>query len=273
MNLTRVIVFCVALSAAGAAVLVARGMLGGGTPSAEASLQPPPPAIEMVDILVAAKDIGSGQILEPSAVRWQTWPKEAASDAFVVKEAQPDLEKAVAGIVVRTPLVAGQPVTEAIIVRAGKAGFLAATLSPGMRAVAIPVTADSSAGGFILPNDRVDVILTRKGTGGASEKVFSSTLVRSVRVLAIDQAAEQPKDKQSSVGKTATIELTPGQSEAIETARMRGNLSLALRPLGDTDETEKTQIAAAEGSSSASVNIIRYGVASQGSAEEEGATE
>lgn len=274
MNLTRIVFFCVALSAAGAAVLVVRGMLGGGTPPAEASLPPPQPAVEMVDILVASHDIGGGHILEPSAVHWQTWPKSAALESFIVKDTQPDLEKAVAGIVVRTPLVEGQPITEAFIVRAGQAGFLAAALSPGMRAVAIPITAESSAGGFILPSDHVDIILTRKGTGTASERIYSSTLIRDVRVLAIDQSAQQPKDVQASVGKTVTVELTPGQSEAIESARSRGNLSLALRPLGDTEDDHTSRVASAGGGNAGpSINVIRYGVASAGSAEEEGAAQ
>jgi pilus assembly protein CpaB len=272
MNPIRVIVFCVALSAAGAAVLLVRGMVGGGTPSAEASLPPPQPAIETTEILVAARDISSGHILEPDAVRWQEWPKTAASGSFIVKETQPDLEKAVAGIVVRGALVEGQPVTEAYIVRAGKAGFLAATISPGMRAIAIPVAAESSAGGFILPNDHVDVLLTRK-LGGNANRAVTSTLLRDVRVLAIDQVSEQPKETQATVGKTATIELTPGQAEAVEAAHAKGNLSLALRPLGDTEDDDTAQIAVAGGYTGTNVNVIRYGVASEGDAEEEGAAQ
>ena len=232
MNLTRIVIFCVALSAAAAAVFVVRGMLGGGTPAVQASV--PPPAAT-VDILVASKEIQPGRALDVQSVRWDAWPKGSVSDGFILKSTQPDMEKAVDGVVVRAPLVAGQPITDAFIVRAGAAGFLAATISPGMRGVSIPVSAETSAGGFILPNDRVDVILTRQIAENGPRKIFTTvTILRDVRVLAIDQTAQQPKDAQAAVGKTATIELTPKQSELVASARAVGTVALTLRPLGDS---------------------------------------
>jgi pilus assembly protein CpaB len=136
---------------------------------------------------------------------------------------------------VRAPLVAGQPIGDTSVVRAGTAGFLAATVKPGLRAIGVSVTAQTSAGGFILPNDRVDVVLTRDISNGSSKKEFvSQTILRDVRVLAIDQTAKQEKDKDSVVGKTATLELTPAQSEVLAQAEQQGIVSLALRALGDS---------------------------------------
>src|SRR5882672_5366989 len=195
MNVTRIAILGVAAIAAGAAALLVRGMLGGGTPTSQAAA--PPPAITS-DVLVASKDIAPGHALTVDLVRWEAWPKSAVSSTLITKDAQPDMAKAVEGAVVRAPLVSGQPITDASIVRAGSAGFLAATIKPGMRAIGVPVTAETSAGGFILPNDRVDVVLTRDVTGNSTLKLFvSGTILRDVRVLAIDQTSHQEKDQQS----------------------------------------------------------------------------
>jgi pilus assembly protein CpaB len=261
MNITRVIVLCVAAIAAGAAALLVRGMLGGGTPDVQASL--PPPAVT-AEVLVASKEIAPGRVLDVDSVRWDAWPKGSVSDAFITKEAQPDMSKAVAGIVVRAPLVSGQPITDASIVRAGSAGFLAATLAPGMRAVSMAVSAETGAGGFVLPNDRVDVILTRDVTGGSGQiKIYrSQTILHDVRVLAVDQTAQQPKDQQAEVVKTATLELTPAQSELIEVSRAAGTLSLALRALGDSsdDTLQREAEAYRDRLKGDEVKVIRYGV-------------
>jgi pilus assembly protein CpaB len=268
MNFTRIVVLCVALIAAGAAVLVVRGMLGGGPAAVQASVPPPQATAE---VLVAAKDIGAGRPLAVDAVRWEAWPKSSVSDAFVVRNADSDIEKVVLGVVVRTPLVAGQPVTQASIVHSDTAGFMAAMLSPGMRAVSIPISAETSAGGFILPNDRVDVIMTRDlSEGGGKKAIQADTILRDVRVLAIDQSAEQPKDAQATVGKTATVEITPGQSELIEESRMMGTLSLALRPLGEDSMLAGADVMRQRGSG---MNVIRYGVARNGSSAEGGSVQ
>src|SRR5437868_4262096 len=211
MNVTRIAILAVAAIAAGAAALLVRGMLGGGTQTVQASL--PPPAIT-TDVLVAAKEVPPGQALDAASVRWEAWPKSSIASSFITKDAQPDIAKAIARVVVRSPLVPGEPVTDANTVHTDSAGFLAATVTPGMRAVAIPVTADSAAGGFILPNDRVDVILTHDVSGGVGTKDFQSeTLLRNVRFLAIDQTSKPQKDSDSQVGKTATLELSEGQAE------------------------------------------------------------
>src|SRR5690606_16094046 len=110
-------------------------------------------------------------------------------------------------------------------------------LPPGKRAVAIRVSAEKTAGGFILPNDRVDVIhtITRPGEAGAPGTSASRTILKNIRVLAVDQIANDPKG-QAVVGKTATLELSPTQAEAVATGQIAGVLSLALRSVADSDD-------------------------------------
>lgn len=235
MNVTRIAILGVAAVAAGAAALLVRGMLGGPGPEVNASV--PPPSIPVAEVLVAAKELEPGRALSVDSVRWETWPETSVADAFITKTEQSDTAKAVEGYVVRAPIVTGQPITEAFVVRAGQAGFLAALIKPGMRAVSMLVTPETGAGGFILPNDRVDVILTRDlPDEGTSKNIRSDTILRDVRVLAIDQTSQTQVTKDTqlwALGKTATLELTPTQSEMIGQAIKEGTLTLALRALGD----------------------------------------
>lgn len=264
MNITRIAILGVAAVAAGAAALLVRGMLGGGTPPVSASL--PPPAMT-IDVLVAAKDIQPGYALDADSARWEAWPKASVSDSFIKQESQPDIGKAVEGIVVRQPLVSGEPILENKIVRANSAaGFLAATIKPGMRAFSFPVTADTTAGGFILPNDRVDVILTRDVSRGDVKSYATETILKDVRVLAIDQALQAEMEQKTVVGKTATLELSQSQSETLAEATVQakqeqGSLSLSLRALGDSGdalaEEERPRRGQAQGPA---ITVFRYGV-------------
>src|SRR5579862_8651194 len=161
MNTKRLIVLGFALVAASGVALLVRGMAGGGTPKAEAKLPPP---VAMSEVLVANSNLQPGQAITPDLVRWQKWPASSVDSSFIVHASVANLDDAVKGTVVRTPLVAGQPITNTEIVHANAAGFMAAMLNPGMRAVSITISTDSGAGGFILPNDRVDIILTQKSS-------------------------------------------------------------------------------------------------------------
>ena len=156
MNVMRFAILAVALIAATAAVLLARGMLGGGTPATQAATSP---QLALTEVLVAAKDISPGQVLEPAAVRWAEWPKNSVPGTFISKEAQPDVAKAVEGMVVRAPLVAGQPIGETSVVRAGTAGFLAATIKPGMRGIGVTVNLQQAAKAYLNSANRIRVTL------------------------------------------------------------------------------------------------------------------
>jgi pilus assembly protein CpaB len=197
-------------------------------------------------------------VLTADQVRWQRWPSASVDTSFITRKSVTSINDAVKGTVVRAPLLAGQPIANTAIVHGQAAGFMAAMLMPDMRAVSINITADSGAGGFILPNDHVDVILARK-LDGNPPRVVAKTIIADVRVLAVDQIFKQDKDTKSVIGKTATLELTPGQAQSVAAAEDLGTISLSLRPLADSD----TPVAAnlpGDDDRGGQVSIIRYGV-------------
>jgi pilus assembly protein CpaB len=229
MNTKRLVVLGFALVAASAAALLARGMVGGGTPKVEAKIAP---QVAMSQVLVANATLQPGQALTAEQVRWEKWPASSVDASFITHDAAPNIEDAVKGTVVRVPLQNGQPITNTEIVHASAAGFMAAMLNPGMRAISITITTDSGAGGFILPNDRIDLILTQK-LPGDTPRVSVRTILENVRVLAVDQTFKQEKDTKTVIAKTATLELTPAQAEQVARAQNLGALSLSLRPLSE----------------------------------------
>jgi pilus assembly protein CpaB len=275
MKPARIIVICVAAVAAIGLALVVRAM---GSPSnsptavATAAAVPERP---MAKVLVAAKDLQPGQRLTEADLAWKDWPVDEVNPAFItdgttplpaagaaeaaapaaarpegavasVTRAANDLATGGAkadyvGSVVREPILAGEPIVSRKIVRAGDSGYMAAYLEPGMRAMAIRVTVETAAGGFILPGDRVDVLLTREtnlSNMGAQEgersKFASSTVMQNIKVLAIDQSTRAGDDEQAVVGATATLEVGPRDAEALALAKSEGELSLVLRSYADT---------------------------------------
>ncbi|MDE2183446.1 MAG: Flp pilus assembly protein CpaB [Alphaproteobacteria bacterium] len=264
MNPRRIVVLLLAAVAAGGVALLVRGLFGGGTPDASARTTPPP--ISEAQVLVAASDLQPGQPLSASQVQWQAWPSNGVSAGLITKSSGVSAAAAVEGTVVRSPIVAGEPITYNKIVKTQSAGFMAATLTPGMRAVAITVSVASVAGGFILPNDRVDIIQTQNAGGAAH--ATSSIVLSDVRVLAIDQASDGKNQKAVSDVKTATLELAPSQAEAVARAQASGTLSLALRGLSDsaaaTDKVASTQDVSDD--DRGTVSIIRYGMTGRGNA-------
>jgi pilus assembly protein CpaB len=258
MNTQRLVVLGLALVAAGGAAFLVRSMLGGGTPAATAT--PAPPPVAMSEVLVASANLQPGQALAPDQVRWEKWPTASVDRNFITHAAAGSIENAVKGTVVRNPIADGQPISNTAIVHADAAGFLAAMINPGMRAVSITISADSGAGGFILPNDRVDIIQTQK-LEGTPPRARSSTILQDVRVLAVDQTFQQEKDTKTVLAKTATLELTPAQAELVARAQTIGQLSLSLRSLGDSEAVAANTRAPMSGTESGdSVAIIRYGV-------------
>jgi pilus assembly protein CpaB len=259
MNPQRIIVLGFALVAAGGAAFLVRGMLGGGTPQVQAKGAP---AIAMSEVLVASTNLSPGQALTAEQVRWEKWPSSIVDPSFITHSSGGSEEDVVKGTVVRAMILPGQPITQTAIVHGDASGFMAATLGDGMRAISIAISTDSGAGGFILPNDRVDVILTRKSDGG-NGRGSAKTIMSNLRVLAVDQTFKQEKDTRTVVGKTATVEVSPEQAEVISGAVLSGSLSLALRPLSDgnvaslDDPAHKKRASAYDGP----VSVIRYGLA------------
>lgn len=259
MDRTRMIVLAVAAVAAGAVALLARSLLGGGTPPTVAAAAPQP---LMSEVLVAAGDLTPGAPLTQASVRWEGWPKASVDPSFITRATAPDLSKVVQGAVVRAPMMAGEPLTTTKVVHADSAGFLSAKLMRGMRAVSIAISVDTGAGGFILPNDRVDILCTQQL--GDAHRYRVSTILNDVRVLAVDQTYDS-KDTKTVVGRTATLELSPDQVQLVERAKAGGTLSLALRALGDSGTTADAKVAASaqhdsSQSSSNEIDVVRYGI-------------
>jgi pilus assembly protein CpaB len=238
MNIARIAVLAIAIGAGGIAAYLASG-------SGEKPAPPPPVAqLQTVDVLVAKGDIGLGQSVKPDDLQWQTWPAASASGTFIKRTERPEATKEIAGFIARAPFIAGEPIREPKLVKADGSGFMAAILPSGMRAVSTEISAETGAGGFILPNDRVDVVLSKRekqqqnpDAPAAADIVSSQVILSNVRVLAIDQAPKEKEGQTAVLGKTATLELSPGEVEVLTKARMSGTLSLALRSIADAKPT------------------------------------
>jgi len=256
MKAARLVVLTVAIAAGGVAA-----MLAGRSEKPPEVKTAPAPQIAAVDVLVAKADIGMGQRIAPGDVQWQEWPANAATGNFIRKSDRPNAIEMLSGSIARTPFVGGEPIREAKLVNAKGSGFMAAILPSGMRAISTQISPETGAGGFILPNDHVDVILTRrdadKAAGGDSHS--SETILTNVRVLAIDQNVQEKDGQKVVVGKTATLELTPSQTETLALSQQLGTLSLALRSITDA-EHDAPQSEVSLGGRRTGVNIVRFGV-------------
>jgi pilus assembly protein CpaB len=235
MNITRLTILAAALASGGGAAWVALGSAApvttAGVPAVHQEAEP------SHEVLVAAIDLAQGAPLTEEAMRWQPWPAEASPQAFISRTARPDAMQTLKDSVVRSGFVAGEPIREDKLAQPGS-GLLSVLLPSGKRAVAVRVTAESTAGGFILPDDRVDVIHTvvRPDPSGGPAQVASRPILTNVRVLAVDQTATENGDGSPVVGKTATLEVDPQHVGAIAAAEASGTVSLALRPATDNDE-------------------------------------
>ncbi|MEJ1967532.1 MAG: Flp pilus assembly protein CpaB [Rhizomicrobium sp.] len=258
----RMLILGLAVIAAGAAAFLARGLLGGGTPPVAAMIAPRP-AIETSDVLVSSQALQPGTSLNATMVHWQKWPRAAVDSSFITREETPSLDAALAGTVLRAPMVQGEPLSNTKFVHSDAAGFMAATLSPGMRAVSIPITTESGAGGFILPNDRVDLLMTQQISDNP-KKFLARVVLPNVRVLAMDQTFKQDKDQKVVLAKTATLEVTPQQAETVARAQAAGPLTLSLRALGDNKTVAASQNNADDSPNGSGVTVIRFGVTPAG---------
>jgi len=239
MNTARVVVLAIAVSAGGIAAFLASG-----SDRKPAKVAAPVPQMQTTDVLVAKNDIPLGQTVTAADMKWQSWPAATASASFIRKNERADAIKDMTGSIVRSPFIAGEPIRENKLVKANGSGFMAAILPSGMRAVSTTISPETGAGGFILPNDRVDVLLSRReksNDGHGGETVSSDVVLSDVRVLAIDQTIEEKNGQKVVVGKTATLELKPKQAETLARSRQSGTLSLALRSLVDANKPGKVE--------------------------------
>ncbi len=254
MKAARLVVLGVAIAAGGLAALLA----GGSDEQAPA----PAPVVQLdtVDVLIAQKDIGMGHAVSPDDVKWQMWPTAAAGPNMIRKTDKPNAIEEISGSIARGTFSTGEPIQEAKLIKANGSGYMAAVLPSGMRGISIEILPETAAGGFILPGDHVDVILSRRDKEAEKatrvETFVSETILRNVRVLAIDQTVEEKNGQKVVVGKTATIKLTPPQTELLSRGRQQGTLSLALRSI--VDSAGKPESGSEE--SQSTINIIRFGV-------------
>ena len=269
MNTARMAILGVASLAGICCVGVLMHGLAGAKPPPPVVVVPVAPPAPTVRVLVAKRDLAVGQTIAATDMGWQSWPADGLNPAYVtdgaaaktVSATQGQFGKAAGalstaasdavnnpaegkgalflGAIVRQQITANEPLIAAKVVRAGASGVMAVTLDSGLRAVALPLTAENAAGGFILPGDHVDVLLTRQVDSSAAATAattthgfVTSTVMRNVRVLAIDQNMAAQKTA-SAVGATATVEATPKQAEYLVLAKASGTLTLALRSYAD----------------------------------------
>jgi pilus assembly protein CpaB len=258
MNKARIVVLAVAVGAGGIAAYLASG-------SDKTAPTEPVAQLRTVDVLIAKSDIGLGQTVAAEDMVWQTWPAASASSTFIRRNDRPDATTQIAGSIARSPFIAGEPIREPKLVKANGSGFMAAILPTGMRAISTEISPETGAGGFILPNDHVDVILSKREKNaalpGAPDVVISEIILPNVRVLAIDQAPKGKDGQNAVVGKTVTLELRPEQAETLARSRQIGTLSLALRSITDINMVEATTDDQAN-KRGESINVVRYGVQS-----------
>jgi len=259
------VILAVALLAGMACVALLARSMASSQPRSAVAAPPPHPTVQ---VLVAKHDLAVGDRIDAPDVGWQAWPADATNPAYIVDGAPAvapsqnltgaatriaDAAKtavagpsqaltAVIGALVRTPILSGEPVLTSKLVHAGQAGVMAVTLDPGMRAMAVPLTAESAVGGFILPGDHVDIVVSRQldasaggagGAGGATKRVVANVVLNNVRVLAIDQNNAGPQKTVAEVGATATVEVSPEQAEQLVVAKGVGQLTLVLRSYAD----------------------------------------
>lgn len=272
---SRVIMLTVALASGLGAAKLAGSMATQPTPVMAMPVAPQVIArVDTDDVLVAAGPLPLGKVLAPEDLTWEPWPKKLIGDTLIRKSAQAKAREEMAGSLVRSGFVQGEPMRSDKLVRATGSGILAAMLPSGFRAVAINIDTQgaNSAGGFILPNDRVDVIRTLTKTDPARQNLgeprfASETLLTNIRVLAIGQNIQEKNGERVVTGSNATLEVNPDQAELLVLAQRSGQISLALRSMSDAnvkpDIASRIDVTPAPAPTAITVSVTRKGARSE----------
>ena len=283
MGAARIVILVAAAVAAIGLALVVRQMAANGRKPTPIQVVQPIQQMPITRVLTASRDLPVGTHIARGDVTWQAFPAAAVNPSWIVDRGVatpvvmphigPAAAKAdippppglsqVTGAVVRQSFLAGEPIVPGKIVRGGQGGYLSVTLEPGMRAVAIPVNAQTGVGGLILPGDRVDVLMTRKE--GAGPEVAGSPptvlpVLRNVQVMAVDQQVQAPKNAKSLVGGSVTLAVPAADVEVLLGAEGHGELNLALRSYADLGGETQRGTAATRNDV---VTFIRAGQVSQ----------
>ncbi len=258
MKRARVMVLGIALTAALGAAWIAKKIVSGPR-----EVETVEKTVGATDVLVAAVAINLGDSVRAEDLKWQQWPVEGVTPGLITRGAQPDAPSQLSGSVARAPFIAGEPIKDQKLIKISEGGVMAAILPSGMRAISTPIREETSAGGFILPNDRVDVILSHKIRVGTKDEPVSEAVLRNIRVLAIGQEIENKDGEKVATGKTATLELTPRQAEVLALAQSMGEISLSLRSLADATPGQAEPTAKIGDANASSVKFLKYGVPSR----------
>lgn len=241
MAASRLVILGVAVAAAGGAGYVAKTKMVPPPPEVIIE-QAPAAAVDVTDVLILTKDIPMGGSLR-DGIGWQAWPSNGVNENFITRDNEPEALDTFKDSMARVAMYAGEPMRKSKLIGEGRS-FMSSVLPSGHRAVATQISVETAAGGFILPNDHVDVIMTRRSDSAAAPNGFSTeTILKNIRVLAIDQTIQQDEEgRRVKVGQTATLELTPEQAEIITVAQqLADRLTLALRPVADAQEVVTDQ--------------------------------
>jgi pilus assembly protein CpaB len=264
MKTNRIVVLGVAVVSG----LIAMALImssGSETPVEQRTAAPEAPAapqIELEGVLVAQREIPLGTIVSENDVTWVEWPRQFAGPGSIRRSEDPGAIETLKGAVARVAFFHGEPIRREKLVKGGNMGFLSALIPSGSRALAINIDSSggTSAGGFILPNDRVDLIKTVGGSDGTE----SDTILTNIRVLAIGQNVEEKNGERIVTGSNATLEVTPSQAETITAAQRGGQITLALRSMLDMQTTKKANVDASD-SGEKNLTVVRFGASSTAS--------
>jgi pilus assembly protein CpaB len=240
MGPRRLSILALAVLVAGGTALFAKNWINDQRPAPVTVVAAPPPVEKGTEILVARLNLPAGRFIKENEIEWREWPSDDVPDSYFVKGERTMQE--VADAVVRRGIAAGEPIIDGGVVKPGDRGFLAAVLSPGMRAVSVPINATSGNSGLIFPGDRVDLILTQTLDleGNDSTRRVSETVLEDIRIIAmgVDVNDDAKGDKNHEKARTATLEVTPRQAESVTLVTELGKLSLSLRSLAADSDTD-----------------------------------
>ncbi|MEW9807274.1 Flp pilus assembly protein CpaB [Mesorhizobium marinum] len=266
MAASRLIILGVAVAAAGGAGYVAKNMMVAPPPEVIVEQGPQAPAIDLTEVLALGGDVPMGAPVGDQ-LEWQSWPTEGINENYITRDNDPEALETYKGAIARVAMYSGEPLRKSKLIGEGQS-FMSSILPAGYRAVATQVAADTSAGGFILPNDYVDVIMTRRSdTASTTGGFVTETILKNIRVLAIDQAIQEDEEgRRVKVGETATLELTPQQAEIITVAQqLADRLTLSLRAVVDTQEkvTDEADYLVSGNGRRGSIRLIKSGEVSE----------
>ncbi|MFN3609650.1 MAG: Flp pilus assembly protein CpaB [Hyphomonas sp.] len=195
--------------------------------------------VSEIKVLTAKRDLTIGEQIKAEDLQWSVWPELGVVEGQYTETAAPGAVEELTGAVVKMPIYKLEPVMPQRVVKRGEAGLLPVLMGEDMRAVSIEISPETASGGFILPNDRVDLILTYEQSptptnGLSASRTIATTVLQNVRVLAIDQAyAPGAPEESTRIGRTATLEVMPSEAELVALSQSKGQLSLSLRPLNE----------------------------------------